>query len=89
MLFWDVTDGLYPLHTVAQSIFKSIYNAKKASTHLEQAGVELDRTTLPTARCYEPFFPPAIPCPKGPCKDRSGGYNQFKTLDLRSTKGCT
>ena len=61
MLFLDVTDGLYPLHTVAKSIFKSIYNAKKASTHLEQAGVELDRTTLPTARCYEPFFPPAIP----------------------------
>ena len=89
MLFWDVTDGLYPLHTVAQSIFKSIYNTKKTSARLEQAGVELDRTTLPTARHYEPFVPPAIPCPKGPCKDRSGGYNQFKTLDLRSTKGCT
>ena len=84
MLFWDVTDGLYPLHTVAQSIFKSIYNTKKTSARLEQAGVELACTTLPTARHYEPFVPPAIPCQKGPCKNRSGGYNQFKTLDLGS-----
>ena len=77
MLFLDVTDGLYPLHTVAQFIFKSIYNAKKTSAHLEQAGIDLDRTTLPTARHYEPFVPPAIPCQTGPCEDRSGGYNQF------------
>ena len=76
MLFWDVTDGLYPLHTVAQSIFKSIYNTKKTSARLEQAGVELDRTTLPTARHYEPFVPPAIPCQRA----RQGSLRRLQSI---------
>ena len=89
MLFWDVTDGLYPLHTVVQSIIKSIYNTKKTSARLEQAGVELDCTTLPTARHYEPFVPPAIPCPKGPTRIAQTVTINLKLLILGATKGCT